>query len=854
MSTVLRVGVVLVIAVAALMFVPSSALLSAVEPGRTVSPAVVPTSAGLGAAVQPAQTTTAAAASSTQTVGQQSVERMRAALDADHIPSQEQLLPSLDPGATMQNGQLTIGSSLAPQPTGIADYGITEVHGTNVASISYTPSVEGVLNLTELKLIYLDSYGPDEFTVQLNSVAVGVTLQQSSVYQFWTQNVIYYFQSDHTLHLADAIVNFSSPEFNVPYGALLTGNGYLAAGFGYFDPFGPAIYAPEPFTIAFYSNLTVVNNHPAVYFNYSVTSSAGTSAGSYDMVEFNSTVPVATAPTYQINGEAVGDTGYIPNDVELDLGGNGGGSTTTALNASGTMNLYIQHNGSAAYYPVPAAWNFGGETGETLEGIGEWASGGPNPTVHLGPGPGVQQALWGIKGATGFGEMTYSFNIDPSSAFVFASLGSTFDPNTADWAPVPVSGLARYELPPGSYSFEILLSEYQPVTINAAGCRTYTLNLVSDPSLGIYTPLWAHTNGELAGISEPGGAGTKSNPYVLFNGPWESLNPLFGQYNDYMFPVFPGLLLAGTTDYVTVYDESPFEVPLSLASEQYYSAVLPLDNELGYALYNARHVSIVSTPSIGGWVNVNVYGGASLILWNATHDLIAGDGFQVASLGILAYGGSANTFWGNVFTESVPIAPDPGYILNYEDSVAMELYESGDIVYNNYFGTPQTAFTPPYSPYDFYYVSELWTDRWNVVIQPATDVRVVNGWSLSGNILGLSYEGGNYWSNYGTATDPYGVLPYNNGGNIVIGGDHHPLVPFALYEVTFIEKGLPSGTQWNVTLNGVEETSTGKSIHFWDPSGLYAFAVTSPSSYTPSPSIGAVEVVSSAQTVSISWS
>ncbi len=831
------------------MLVPTTSALGGTALSHSVTPAAVSATA---TASQPVSG--AASSSGSVSPGQAAVERLRTALDADHVPSQEQLLPSADPGVTVQNGQITPGSSLAPEPTGIADYGISERHGVNVASITYTPSVEGVLNLTNLNLLYLDSYGPDEFTAQMNSVAVGVTLQQNSSYQFWTQNVIYYYQSDHTLHLADAIVNFTSSAFNVPYGEILGGNGYLAAGFGYFDPFGPSIYAPEPFTIAFFSNLTVVNNHPAVYFNYSVTSSAGTSAGSFDMVEFNSTVAHATAPTYQINGEALGDTGYIPNDVELILGGDGGGSTTTALNASGTMNLYIQHNGSAVYYPVPAAWNFGGETGETIEGIGEWASGGPNPTVHFDSGPGVQQALWGVQGAAGFGERTVTLNINPANAFVFASLGCTFDPNVADWAPVPVSGVATYELAPGSYSFEILLSNYQPVTLNNVGSRPYTLTLASDPSLGLYTPLWAHTNAELAAISYPGGAGTVSNPYVLFNGPWVSLNPLFGQYNDYMFPVFPGLLLAGTTDYVTVYDESPFEVPFTLASEQYYSAVLPLDNELGYALYNAHHVSIIDTPAIGGWISYGVYGGADLILWNSSHDLIGGNGFQDSSVGMILFGGTYNTIWGNVLTEALPIAPDPGYILNYGAAVSAYIYESGDHIYNNVFDTPNTVFTPPYNPYDFYYVVELWTDKWNVPIQPATDIRVVNGFDLSGNILGLSYEGGNYWSNYGTQSDPYGVLPYNNGGNIVVGGDHAPLLPYSIYKVTFTETGLPSGTQWNVTLNGIEETTTGTKITFWDPSGLYAFAVTSPSSYTPSPALGAVEVVTSAQTVSISWS
>jgi thermopsin len=850
MSSWTRWALIFAVATAALMFLPGTSSLGAAHP--SVASAPVPAFGGL---IPPASTASPAPATAVASPAQATVARLQAALTADGVPRQEQLLPSADPAVTVHDGMLSPGSVLAPQPMGIADYGISEVHGKNVASISYTPGVEGVLNLTKLQLLYMDSVGPDEFTAQLNSVATGVTVRQDSIYQFWTQNVIYYYQSDHTLHLSSAVVNFSSPSSAWGSGTIIPGigHGYIAPGFGYFDPFGPAIYAPEPFTIAFFSNLSVVNDHPAVYFNYSVTSPAGTSAGSYDMIEFNSTIPKPPAPTYQINGEAVGDTGFIPNDVELILGGDGGGSTTSALGIQGTMNLYIQHNGSRTFFPVPAAYDFGSETGETIEGISEWASGGSNPTVHLGPGPSLQTPLWGVLGAPPFGKETVTLHVDPANAFVFASAGSTFDPGVADWAYVPPSGTAIYTLPPGQYSFQVLLSEYAPRTLDAVAPGTHTITLHSDPSRGVYTPLWAFGNGELAAISDPGGVGSVQNPYVLVNAPYELLNPLFGQYNDYMFPVFPGILLDGTSAHVTVADETPFEVDFSLPSEQYYTGVLPLDNELSYGLYNASHVSFVSNLALGGWINYAVYGQASLVMWNSSHNLVAGNVFPDASLGMLEFGGTDNVIWGNAFETSVPAVLDPAYVENYGNPVALDLYESGDLIYNNFFGTPQTAFTPPINPYDFTSGLVLWSDRWNVVEQPATDIRVVNGWSLSGNILGLSYEGGNYWSNYGSASDPYGILPYNNGGNIVVGGDHVPLLPFALYAVTFAEKGLPAGTAWSVTLNGVTEASKTSSITFWDPNGLYAYAVGPVKGHTPHPSIGAVEVSSASQTVSIHW-
>jgi thermopsin len=836
MSTFARVALLAVVAIAALMVLPGTALTNGVRAG-VAAPAVASTA---GSAPTTLAATPLGAAD----------QRAAAALTTAGVPHDKQLLPTADPDVSVRDGMVTPGSQVAAAPMGIADYGITEKGGHNVASVSYTPTVAGVLHLNSMNILYPDSDGPDQFTTQLNAVAVGVNVQGATGLQFWMQNVIYYYGTGHMLDLASAIVNFTGTGFNFASGTILTGNGYLYPGFGYFDPFGPEIYAPEPFTLGLYMDLAVVDHHPTVFFNYSVTSSAGTSSGSYDMVEFNSTIDAAQVPAFQINGKGLGATGYIPNDVELILGGDGGGSDTNVYAISGSMNLYIQPNGTSAPEEVPAAFDTGGETGETIQGMSEWATGGANPTVHFGAGPSVQQWLWGVAGAPPFGGHTITLDVSPANAFVFASIGPHFDANIAQWAAVPTNGVAQYTLPANEYSFRVLLSAYRPATLNAVSSGTHTIALASDPALGIYSPLYAWGNAELAAISQ-GGTGTVSNPYVLDNGPIEPLNLLFGQFNDYMFPTFSGVQLVGTTAYVTIEDEPGMEVAFSLASEQWYSGVLPLDNELSWFLYGTSHLSAIANPEIGGWINYAVFGQASLVMWNSSHDLIADNEFPVASLGILEVGGTSNTLFGNVFETSLPEAIDPGYIENYGDPAALYLFESGDLIYNNYFGTPQTAFTPEYNPYTG--APEAWTDRWNVAEQPSTDVRVVNGWELSGSILGLPSLGGNYWSNYGTQSDPYGVLPYNNGGNIAAGGDHVPLEPFALFQVTFTETGLNAHAHWSVTLNGITESSRTSTITFWDPDGLYAYSASGPAKYFADPSTGAVEIANADATVGIAF-
>jgi len=92
---------------------------------------------------------------------------------------------------------------------------------------------------------------------------------------------------------------------------------------------------------------------------------------------------------------------------------------------------------------------------------------------------------------------------------------------------------------------------------------------------------------------------------------------------------------------------------------------------------------------------------------------------------------------------------------NYEYGV--EIYSSiNSLTYNNYFNNTNNAYDDG-------------NNIWNISKTPGT------------NIIGGSYLGGNYWSDYaGVDTDGDGLgdtnLPYNCSGNIQNGGDYLPLV------------------------------------------------------------------------------
>jgi len=82
---------------------------------------------------------------------------------------------------------------------------------------------------------------------------------------------------------------------------------------------------------------------------------------------------------------------------------------------------------------------------------------------------------------------------------------------------------------------------------------------------------------------------------------------------------------------------------------------------------------------------------------------------------------------------------------------------------------------------------------------------------------------GNYVFGVG-ATGPHWALLYV----AMIGNVKSPLPSPTYYSVNFTEVGLPPGTAWNVTLNGVTKASSSSSIIFTVPNGEYNYSVASP--------------------------
>jgi len=509
---------------------------------------------------------------------------------------------------------------------------------------------------------------------------------------------------------------------------------------------------------------------------------------------FDSTVPggpkLHSPAPYTANGFSYNAQG-LTNDFELILGGPGGGSQADLGPTSATLGLaYLTHGG---YRAVPTAYNDGGETGETVTGATvAWASdsAGPAGVAKYGVltnGPTVLRGLWNAAGPVGATRV--SLPVTPGNAwYVFtpvatsAALGNFLVPEPVV---VPAVYGTTFHLTPGTYKVMAGLADYTPVSFTltvGSSPIAQTIHLRLNLLEGIYTALWAFLNAQLAALSY-WGYGTTASPYLLFSNQYAPLSPVFGVYNDYVFPVFPGIFFHGTTATAYVYGGGSRIAWTN--TWQYPGPYLPATDALQSWFWDVSHIALVSS-SFSGWFGSSTYYPAVFdtfngIFYESSHDLVAADNFTTAGDALLLFsggtifgpvnvGGGNNTVWGNYFWEVAPpasgLAVSPDWS-GLDVGLGLAIAEQDDLIYNNWISTPTTAWMLPlnlYSGDPF-----LYTDTWNISVQSASIVHHAKGFPftpLVGSITHGNSQGGNYWWDYGItnpyngAVNPLGQLPY----------------------------------------------------------------------------------------------
>ena len=525
----------------------------------------------------------------------------------------------------MVDGHVSPSYVSAPAPMGIGDFGLKNVSGILTPYQLSTNSFEGTVSISNLTALYALNEDPSNITIQLNTVLNNVTLFGNSTYSFWTQNVLLYSSTHHTIQFEDNLWNFSSPSAFLTSNAIYQSTGKVISYPGVHIAYGPSFAVKTPFTVHLYLNSTLIGNRNAVYFNYSVPQLSV--HGTYDLVIFNSTYnPPTTFKTPQANflisGTHVTPTGYLLYDAEIMIGGPGGGSTTTLYNINANMTLKYYNSTTSGYMNIPSAYDYGTDTGETSSGESiYWNS---NDVAEINTGPSILQGMWGIQPSSKMGDMKITGQIEPSNAFLFVNPGTKVDNLTAQWAPLGQNGMFMLFLTPGTYSMQVLLSNYAPVYnqsisgVAGTSLKMKSIMLMYNESYGAHTPLYAFNNNQLSNISVYG-HGTASVPYILAGDSGQSyINEVFGQVNDFGFPVFMAVFLSKTTGYVQSFDATQPVVQLT------YNGEVVASNQMSYAFYKVQNYSMIEMEISG-----NFYPGEAGFIagevnfWDSSNDFVA---------------------------------------------------------------------------------------------------------------------------------------------------------------------------------------------------------------------------------------
>ncbi|MFP3219764.1 MAG: hypothetical protein RXR41_01200 [Candidatus Marsarchaeota archaeon] len=158
--------------------------------------------------------------------------------------------------------------------------------------------------------------------------------------------------------------------------------------------------------------------------------------------------------------------------------------------------------------------------------------------------------------------------------------------------------------------------------------------------------------------------------------------------------------------------------------------------------------------------------------------------------------------------------------------------------------------------------------QWAVTVSPSASGTVTSGtsapsgvtlYSTSSSII-LALPNGQYDFSV-VPVDGYSSSPSSGAFTVQNANLSEPIkfspvsTPTQYYTVTFEESGLPSGSSWSVTFNGITRSSSGSSVAFSStPPGTYPFSITAPSGYSASPSTGSVKVSTTSVTEPISFS
>ncbi len=581
------------------------------------------------------QSTAGLAATSTVTSVLNSISTGRVPSYAAYLPNYNLLAhPASNPGQLISPFY-----TASPAPMGVGDLGI----GSGGPYQYWTPSFDGQFTLNSYNAtagqLYEDTGGyywnglpanqassPYQSGVQLNTVTTNVSIPGSTTAAFWTQNVIDF--SGHQLQFIDNVWNFSGPSLNP--GTLYSYNGTFVSGQFYYD-LGPTMPLAFPVTIALYNN---VSNNPSgrsqVTFGYRVTEPGHVFAGVYDTVVFNSIAPPLPAD-FLVNGNTATPIGAF-YDSELVFTGPGAGSNAVINSVNGSLNLMRQVG--PTYSGVPAAFDYGGDTGETAVGV---ASTWFGATENVTTGPSLLYGLWNTL-QTGSGSIHFTAHVTPSYGFVFVgpALAQTYN---FSWAPTDLSGTVSTYLPPVlfGYNFTVFADGYhQFAGTPFSASTTDTVTMVAAPAV-LDAPLYMGSAAQASALAAAVG-GSASAPYT-FKNLEVRVNLTFNRLNDWGFPTFSLVQASGFSAAVDI--NNVYVGPNWHGITQWFQSPFGYTGNIPYlgqqyVVYDGTNDAFSNLNLAGVLIPAGVVQGGAISLWNDTGASISNVVSQDDSFGVWA--------------------------------------------------------------------------------------------------------------------------------------------------------------------------------------------------------------------------
>ena len=350
------------------------------------------------------------------------------------------------------NNPFAFGSLYAPQPSGIASFGLTNNSGIDAPYEVKSSDVIGFARISTIEA-YNSTAGSvgvyaSGATLQMNSVlVVNEAGGRSQVY--WCQNTPDFVTSADVVAMSDSILNFSSTGFLS--NSTVTSEGGLGTVYSpgptgsneyYYEYEGSNSTYTLPVGIVLLINETAEPGEGVVVQYGARVLDGQAFAGWFDNVTIHD--PSVQSAYFLTSGNDTTPAGTF-YDTELVFAGEGNGESTNFTQMNSALGLYYANGTTSVLSPFSSYFSFGGDTSESADdlrvsylgnGGATVAAGAPNYD-YLGSASGgltassVESAL-GFPGAQGTSSTT-------------SSSGTTTNPTSAsNTSATPTGGIPEF--------------------------------------------------------------------------------------------------------------------------------------------------------------------------------------------------------------------------------------------------------------------------------------------------------------------------------------------------------------------------------------------------------------------------